>query len=312
MSIKRLFRSGASKNAAASYFSFISTSLWGLVSIPVAVSYLDKPEIGLWAVVNAVLGYLLFMDLGIGPATGRLMAEAVASNDQQEMNRWWSNTRVVLWVQGAIVILVGLLLPPIVIPLLDVPPDMVGDARILLIGGTLMVGLTMPIRGVAGLLTAQNRFHWVPLIQAIGPWVQLTIFFLMLRSGHGLISYVWAFAASRIFTWVAFKLTMVLGPHRFEWDSSGLSKERYRRLFGFCGNVAILGLVESFIRTLPNMLIARLSGLAAVPIYNFSSKGPMLGGTLVWHVFNPTTPDSSGSTSQIVKSNSGNDTTTSE
>lgn len=281
MYLKRILRSSASKNAAASYFSFISTSLWGLISIPVAVTYLDKTEIGLWAVVNAVLGYLGWMDLGIGPATGRLMAEAVAKNDQQEMNRWWCNTQVVLCTQGAIVVALGLLLTPLIILTLDVPLDMAQDARILIIGGVTMVGLTIPIRGIPGILTAQNRYHWVPLIHAIGPWIQLLVFFVLLRSGQGLISYIWAFATSRIALWTAFKLTIAMGPHRFKWDTSGLTKERYRKLFSFCGNIAILGLIESFIRTLPNMLIARLSGLAAIPAYNFSAKGPMLGSELV-------------------------------
>lgn len=74
MTLKSLLQKPASKNAAASYLAFASSALWGLASIPLAVTYLKPEQIGLWAIVNALLGYLAWADLGIGPAIGRIMA----------------------------------------------------------------------------------------------------------------------------------------------------------------------------------------------------------------------------------------------
>ena len=106
--LKRIRSSGAARIAAASYFSFASLAASTFVSIPVAVYYLDRAEIGLWAVVNQVVGYLLWMDLGVGQATGRKMTDAVVNRDAQELNRWWSATRFVLLVQAGLVLLIGL------------------------------------------------------------------------------------------------------------------------------------------------------------------------------------------------------------
>lgn len=290
MSIKKIFSSRASLNAGASYLGFISTSLWGLVSIPLAVAYLSKEEIGLWAVVNAVIGYLVWMDMGVGPAVGRLIAPSVASRDQIEMNRWWSLTKAALWCQGILVILIGVALGPVLPRLLGVPLHFQSEAAFLLVGGAALTGLGIPMRGAAGLLMAQNRFHWVPLLHAIVPWINLVTFFVLLRMGFGLRAYLGALVASQSATWLAFRLILWLGPDRLKWDSSGLTMTRFRQMFGLSGSMAIIGIVESFLQTLPNMLLARLAGLASVPLYNFSAKGPVLGGHLVirtYHAFYP-------------------------
>jgi hypothetical protein len=40
---------------AASYFDFFSVAACGLLSIPIAVAYLSKSELGIWAIVNALI-----------------------------------------------------------------------------------------------------------------------------------------------------------------------------------------------------------------------------------------------------------------
>jgi O-antigen/teichoic acid export membrane protein len=80
-----------------SYLGFVSTAAWALVTIPVAVKFLDRESIGLWSMVNVFVSYLVWMDFGIAGATGRLMAPAVAARNQPEINRWWTVTAVALW-----------------------------------------------------------------------------------------------------------------------------------------------------------------------------------------------------------------------
>ena len=281
MRLRKYLYSSASRNAAASYIAFISTSLWGLVSIPIAVSYLNAEEIGLWAVVSAFLGYLAWMDLGVGPASGRLIADAVATGDQQEMNRWWSTTRAVLWSQGFLVILIGAVLLPFLPDLFPIPAALISNARLMLVGGAVITGLGLPLRGAVGLLIAQNRFHWVPLLQTVSPWINLSVFFLLLRSGYGLQAYIYALAASFAVEWLAFRTLVSFGPNRLHWDRAGLSRSRLTSLFSLSGNMALLGLVNSLLQSLPTMLLARFAGLGAVPGYNFSAKGPLLGAHLV-------------------------------
>lgn len=281
MTLKSLLQKAAAKNAAASYLAFASSALWGLASIPLAVTYLKPEQIGLWAIVNALLGYLAWGDLGIGPAIGRIMAPSISKGDQIEMNRWWTVSRVALFILGIIVIAIGILLCLAIEPITQCSEEVIGDARLLLGGGAAILGLTFPIRGVAGILIAEHRYHWAPLVQAASPWINFFVFFMLLKMGHGIKAYLFAFVASQSFNWVCFKILISKGPNQFSWDKNGIRISRFRELFTFSSNIAITGGVDSIMHTMPNLLLAQLANLTIVPIYQFSSRAVFLITNLV-------------------------------
>lgn len=283
--LQRLSRSPASRTAAASYAAFASTAIWGLVTIPVAVAYLEPVELGLWTVVNVFIGYLVWMDLGIGPATGRLMAPAVAAGDQVEINRWWTATRLVLVLQGITIIAIGLAFTPLIFKLLNIPDNLTNDGYWLLIGGILITGLSLPMRGAPGLLTAQNRFYWVPCIQIVTPWINLIVFFTLLRLGYGLKAYIWAMAVSQAITWISYAAVIRIGPGHPRIDFKGIERARFGKLFKLSLNMSVSGFSDTVLQSLPAILIARLGGLTVVPIYNFSWKGPMNASSLVYRTY---------------------------
>lgn len=272
-------------NMVASYFAFFSSTAWALVSIPIAVRYLDKESIGLWTTVNATLSYLMWMDFGIAQAAGRLLAPAVAANDQPEINRWWTATSSALWLQACLISMVGLIAIPFVTTFLPIPQALLVDARWLLAAGILVAAASFPLRAVPGLLTAQERFHWVPLISGFVPWVNLGVFYFLLKAGFGVKAYVCAMAAGTTLNWFCFKLLVAFGPQRPRFTRSGISRARMRRLFGFSGGLMILGIVDTVINTLPAIILARFGGLGTVPVYNFSTKGPVLGASVIQRTY---------------------------
>lgn len=279
--LRDLLKTPASRNAGAAYLAFGSTALWGLVSIPIAVAFLEPEQIGLWAIVNALLSYLAWADLGIGAAISRLIAPAVTDKNQQEMNRWWTATRVTLFILGLIVIVIGQLLCLVIQPITQCSQEVIRDSRLLLGGGALILGLTFPIRGVAGILLAEHRYHWAPLMQAASPWVNLSVFYLLLKSGDGLKAYLYAHGASQLFNWLCYKFLILKGPNRYYWDRGGLTLDRFKKLLGFGSNIAVIGGVEAVLRSLPNLMVAKIAALSIVPIYNFSSRLPILGANLL-------------------------------
>lgn len=278
--LKRLIGSQAARNAAASYFSFFSVSLWGFLSIPVAVAYLDKEQLGLWAVVNVVLTYLIWLDLGVGTATGRLIAKAVADRNQEEINRWWTATRIVLYVQAIFVVIIGLALVPMTISLISPSDAYRREAMEIMVGGVLLTAIFFPMRGIPGLLTAQQRFHWVPLIAGLTPWANLLVFYFLLKAGWGLRAYIAALAVSQVLTRFAYMWTLKAGPDIPKWDRAGITRNRFTALFNYSSKITVVGIVEALVKTLPTVIIARAGGLALVPVYNFASKVPMMGYSL--------------------------------
>ncbi len=94
LSLKRLKHSKAGRNFGASIFALISTSAFGLLSIQVAVHYMSKEEIGLWAAVNAMAAYLMMMDLGVGNAAERVLALDTDPDLEVAGIRWRYATRL--------------------------------------------------------------------------------------------------------------------------------------------------------------------------------------------------------------------------
>jgi O-antigen/teichoic acid export membrane protein len=288
--ISRIAGSRAARNAGASYIAFISTSLYSLVSIPLAVSFLGKEEIGLWLIVNGIVGYLIWMDVGIGDATGRKIADAVAAGDHVETNRWWTTSMVVLVILGALTALATLAIAPFLPRLLNIAEAQRADANWLFIGGGLVAALATPIRAYPGLLLAQHRFHWVSLVQAIIPWVQLVTFFVFLKCGYGVRSYLPSLAISQACGWLIFIRQVHGQGGGFKFDRTGLEKERIRSLFAYGGSVAALGLAGAVLYSLPAMILARAGGLALVPVFAFTARGVSMFAQLsqrTTHAFYP-------------------------
>lgn len=89
--------------AAASYAQLASTVITGLVSVPLALKFLDDERLGLWNFTLQSLGYFLLLDLGVTSSAGRLMAEPIHRGDTRECNRWFSLFTIILTVQGLLI-----------------------------------------------------------------------------------------------------------------------------------------------------------------------------------------------------------------
>jgi O-antigen/teichoic acid export membrane protein len=290
LSLRRLRHSKAGRNFGASILAFVSSSAFGLLSIPVAVHYMSKEELGLWAAVNTVVAYLMWMDLGVGSATGRKIADAVVAEDPKQINVWWTATQMALWSLGGITFLIGICITPAFPYLFNVPAHLSQDAWILLLGTLLCSAVNFPLRGVPGLLTAQERFHWVPICQSVAPWIQLGVFFFMLRAGYGLQSYVFGAAAAQIFSFIYYRVLISTSKIRPRYDREGISRSHFKELFGFSLNLAVIGFKDTFLSTLPVIILARTAGLQAVPVYTISGRSAGLVRSLsmrVNHAFLP-------------------------
>ncbi|MFD2255857.1 lipopolysaccharide biosynthesis protein [Luteolibacter algae] len=274
ISFQNLKNSHAARNAAASYLAFASSAVCGLVSIPIAVSYLNKTQMGLWSIVFTIVGYLLWLDLGIGNATGRKIAAAILADDQREINRWWTLSIGVLALLGGVMFLASLFLSPFLTGLLNIPSEYTGDTLWLFLGMTAVSAVGMPFRAYPGLLIAQERFHWVPLVQALMPWLQLGCFWGLLSLGFGVRSYFPALAFSQATGWVIYVWKVHGKGFRIRIDFSGWTKSRFHELFSYSSSLAVIGIVESVLQSLPALLLARLGGLPLVPVYNLTNRGP--------------------------------------
>src|SRR5437016_2516718 len=102
----------------------------GVVAIPMITRTLGDARFGLLALMWAIIGYFSTLDLGLGRATTRFVAEALGRNDSQrarEVAGFTAAGQTALGVLGAVLLTFGT--PWIVTDLLRVPADLRLDAE---------------------------------------------------------------------------------------------------------------------------------------------------------------------------------------
>ena len=268
--------SSSAKNAAASLIAFASSALSGLVSIPVAVAYLDKKQIGLWSLVTVVVTYLNWLDLGIGNATGRKIAPAIANHDSREINRWWTRSVAALTLLAVTMLAFSFALSVFLTGLLAIPTAHSKDAVTLFLGVAGVSALGMPLRAYPGILLAQNHFHWVSISQTLSSWIQFPVFWWLLHHGFAIQSYFFAFLISSLAGWALFVWKVHRGLPDLRLDFSGLQWQRFTELLKYSGSLAIGSLCDAILQSLPALILARLGGLHVIPIYNLTQRGPQI------------------------------------
>jgi len=274
---RKLKNSRAGRIALWSFLSFFSGALVAFASIPLAVRYLPPAEIGIWVVIHQVSIYLAWFDLGIGDGISRKIAPSIAAGDQDEASSWWSVGLVVLLAQGLLVVVIGIAAAPLVLNWLNLSHEERASSRQLLLALIVVVALNLPSRLYPGILLAQQRYQWVPMVQSGLPWIQIAVFWLLLAAGWGVFSFLGALAASQLTGFIAFLILVHGGgPDRLRFQLRPGSGLKVRGLLGFGGSMTLNGLVASLLSSLPTLMIGRWGGLAEVPVYGFTQRGPFV------------------------------------
>src|SRR5947208_15204097 len=140
--------------------------LVGLAAIPVTVRSLGDARFGLLGLAWAILGYVGVLDLGLGRATTKFVAEYLAAGDTERLRRVAtlavaSQTGMGV-IGGALFALLGPLLAGTV---LGVPPALRAEARGMLLALALSVPFMVLSPSLLALLVAALRLHLVHLIR---------------------------------------------------------------------------------------------------------------------------------------------------
>src|SRR6185312_16728892 len=154
--------------AFASYIQMASIVLAGMLSMSLALGFLDTERMGLWSLTLQSLGYFFLLDFGVSSSVGRLMGEPLHSGDAKECGRWLSLLLVVTATQGLLIFLIGYFSVDWVLDFFkDKIPDVLRpEARSLWLWMLTLNALMFPLRVASGILFAQNRNYWPSLCSA--------------------------------------------------------------------------------------------------------------------------------------------------
>lgn len=255
------------RNAFLNLASQAVPILVGVLAIPYIIHGLGVDRFGLLSLAWVILGYFTLFDLGLGRATTKFVAEALASGNQNRVPVIvWSSVTAQAILGGLAVLVLITLTPLLVERVLNIPKELVSEARSIFFTLAFSIPMVLMAGSFSGLLEAGQRFDLVNavrvplnlssfLLPALGVWLgwELPAVVLLLVVLRGLSLLAFYGLGARTFPEIR---------TRPRFDSAQL-----RSLLGFGGWVTVTSIVGPLLVYLDRFMIGALRSTAALGYY---------------------------------------------
>ena len=179
----RLFR----RNALGVYAVYGASMVSGLVVTPIVLHALGDETFGIWAFIGSVSIYLAVLDLGLGPSIVRFTAEARGRKAPQEANEIASVALGLYAAIGVLTLVAGVGLAWLVPVLIEMPAELVWEARIATILVTAGLAARFPLGLFYNMLGGHQRLDVQNLGNFLGMVVYAVLVAVLIPRGGGLV-----------------------------------------------------------------------------------------------------------------------------
>ena len=183
----------------------VTLGVWFFLT-PFILHEVGATQFGLWALIGSVTAYGVLLDLGVGSAVTKYVAESYARRDGAAARRVVATAFWLYVLLGLLVALAAVLLAPLVPRLFNIPPAERETAEWLTIASGLAVAVELPTSTNYSVLRGLQRFPTINLISAGATICLALAIVVVLKAGGGLVGIV---AASVVVTIVA-QIPMVI------------------------------------------------------------------------------------------------------
>ena len=279
------------RSLLAGYLMLGANIFYTLASVPLALHYLTRPEFGLWALVSQLGGYIALIDLGMAGSVSRILID---HKDDRQSGAYGGVIQVgalVGVVQGAIVVVAGVALSVLAGALLHVPAALRGEFVWLMIGQSVLLGLTFITRIFGHLLTAHQRLDVYNHSSAVFFFVSLAAMWAGFVGGLGIYSFLAGQALMTLGNIAVSVLACVrlgLLPRGREWGVA--TGARFRELFAFGNDIFIFSLGSQLINASQTILLTRLLGLDTAAVWNVGTRVYQMLTQVIYRFFDYSAP----------------------
>jgi O-antigen/teichoic acid export membrane protein len=185
-------------NAVANWIGFAAQLLVAFFMSPILVHGLGAPRYGIWSLVESILAYLMLFDLGVAASVVRYVARFEANCDQDRLNRIFSTSLCIFAAAGLIVAVIAVGLASLGATMVKVPPELVHEARWMLVLLGLNLSLGLPLNVFASLLDGLARYPAKTAIRTAVLVARTGLFLIVIWQKGGLIPLAWSITVCNI------------------------------------------------------------------------------------------------------------------
>src|SRR4051812_17796321 len=236
--------------------------------MPFTVRHLGTSQYGLWMLVASMTYYFQLLDLGYGSGLVRHVADADARRDAHLVNRILSTFVVVYGAIGlAAAVGVAALIVFAIPRFPNLPAGEVPRAQLLLalLGIRIAVGFPMTVFGAA--TTARQRFALNNLVAIAVALINGLVTYVVLSTGHGLLTLVASTTALATLSYVAYAWTARQAFPEMRIRPTSFNPRLVRDVTTFSVYLFIIDLAVQIGFNLDNLVIGAALGTSAVAIY---------------------------------------------
>jgi len=239
----------------------------GVVAIPIITRSLGDARFGLLALMWAIIGYFSLLDLGLGRATTKFVAEALSAHDTRRASQVAAFTaagQTALGILGGV--LLGTLIPWLVSDLLRVPEGLRVEAEQAFRWLALSVPFVVLSLNLRAVLEGAQRFDLANSIRAPSGVLGFAVPAVAASLGSGLPGIVALLLALRVVacaaTWIAIRVALPA----FRWELRP-TRDLVRPLLAYGGWVAVSNLVGPVLTYLERFVLGAVVGVSAVAYF---------------------------------------------
>jgi O-antigen/teichoic acid export membrane protein len=255
------------RNSAYGLVSETWSALVLLIAIPAMVKVMGDAGFGLFSMAWVIIGYLLFLDIGIGRATTKFVSEYLIAFRLEDARDTVRTALVSISIVGSLGGLLVALVMPWAIRLLKIEHALVHDAQVAFIAVAICIPLLLVQSLIRAVLAALQEFGWMALINSAAMSTQWLLAWAVAKRGAGVGGVVVSTVAVRVAATLL--LGTVLWCSRPDLLLSGkLRRDAVRRLLHFGSWVTVSQIASPVLVYFDRMLVAGYVSLAAVTFYS--------------------------------------------
>ncbi len=235
--------------------------------MPFVLEYIGKVGFGIWVLVNSLVGYMGFLDVGLQPTLVKKTSEYLAADDREGLQKIVNTTLLIYVVVGILVGMVVFALAPYLPRLLNVPEQDVSVFTMVVYIVGFQTALGFPMTLWRGLVGGLQDYHAINIINITSNVLRAALTYVLLLNGYGLLGLVWlGFGISALvwcgnYLWVRFRIPYL----RITPDDIDFGK--LRDLMKFSGSMFVWGLAGQSLGDLDKLLIGIFLPLSSVAVY---------------------------------------------
>lgn len=257
----------------ASYLNIGANVIYTLASVPIAISYLNEELFGLWALAAQMTIYLSLLEIGLGIAITRCIADHKDCIDGPQYAKTLSTGGLVFIIQGILIAALGYAFSWVAPLLFTIPSELMGDFRLLIILLSLTTGISIALRSVGSPLWAFQRIDIINYGFSGGILLSLGLLWLGFTRGLGVLAFplsqIPPLIITSLFYWRACKRFNYF-PTRKNWFSPSWAV--FREFFSFGKDTFFVQLGRQAVDALQLMIVGKFIGLSAAATYAISIK----------------------------------------